>query len=57
MTVRESARAMKLAVAICDAASVAVLLLWLIDSGRNPGGCSPTLGIRWSVWRAPATDT
>ena len=36
MTVNESARAMKLAVAICDAASVAVLLLWLIDSGRNP---------------------
>ena len=36
MTVRESARAMKLAVTICDAASVAVLLLWLINSGRNP---------------------
>jgi len=36
MTVRESARAMKLAVGICDAASVAVLLLWLINSGRNP---------------------
>jgi hypothetical protein len=36
MTVHESARAMRFAAAICDAASVAVLLLWLIDSGRNP---------------------
>ena len=32
----ESARAMKFAAVICDAACVAVLLLWLIDSGRNP---------------------
>jgi alpha-1,6-mannosyltransferase len=36
MTVHESARVMKLAVAICDATSVAVLLLWLVNSGRNP---------------------
>jgi alpha-1,6-mannosyltransferase len=36
MTVHESARAMKSAVVICDAASVAVLLLWLVSSGRNP---------------------
>ena len=36
MTVHESARAMRFAAAICDAASVAVLLLWLLDSGRNP---------------------
>ena len=36
MTVHESALAMKLAVAICDGASVAVLLAWLISSGRNP---------------------
>jgi alpha-1,6-mannosyltransferase len=36
MTVDESARAIKLAVAICDAASATVLLMWLVDSGRNP---------------------
>jgi hypothetical protein len=36
MAVHESARAMKLALAICDAATACVLLLWLIDSGRNP---------------------
>lgn len=36
MTVHESARAMKAALTICDAALVAVLLLWLVDSGRNP---------------------
>ena len=36
MTVGESARSMKLAVTICDAATVAMLLWWLIDSGRNP---------------------
>jgi hypothetical protein len=36
MTVHESARAMKLAIVVCDAASAAVLLFWLITSGRNP---------------------
>src|SRR5262249_54897397 len=36
MTVHESARTMKVAIVLCDAASVAVLLLWLINSGRNP---------------------
>jgi alpha-1,6-mannosyltransferase len=36
MTVHESARAMKLAAAICDVASAVVLLLWLASSGRNP---------------------
>jgi hypothetical protein len=36
MSVHESARAMKSALAICDAALVAVLLAWLVDSGRNP---------------------
>ena len=36
MTVHESALAMKLAVAICDAACGALLLFWLITSGRNP---------------------
>jgi alpha-1,6-mannosyltransferase len=35
-TVHESARAMKMAATICDAASVVVLLLWLIDSARSP---------------------
>ena len=36
MTVHESARTMKLAITICDAASAAVLLFWLISSGSNP---------------------
>jgi len=36
MSVHESARAMKSAVAICDAATACMLLLWLVDSGRNP---------------------
>jgi hypothetical protein len=36
MTMDESARAMKSAAAICDAAVAAVLLLWLCNSGRNP---------------------
>jgi alpha-1,6-mannosyltransferase len=36
MTVHESARTMKFAVTICDAGSALVLLLWLINSGRNP---------------------
>src|SRR5262249_9208336 len=31
-----SARTMKSAIAICDAATACVLLLWLADSGRNP---------------------
>jgi alpha-1,6-mannosyltransferase len=36
MTVHESARAMKLAIVVCDAACAAVLLFWLITSSRNP---------------------
>jgi alpha-1,6-mannosyltransferase len=36
VTVHESARTMKLAVTICDGASAAVVLLWLINSGSNP---------------------
>ena len=36
MSVHESARAMKVALAICDAASAAVLLVWLVESRRNP---------------------
>jgi alpha-1,6-mannosyltransferase len=35
-TVHESAAAMKVAATICDVASVGILLLWLIYSGRNP---------------------
>jgi alpha-1,6-mannosyltransferase len=36
MTINESTRMMKSALAACDAASVMVLLLWLFNSGRNP---------------------
>jgi len=35
-TIHESALAMKSTVTICDAATIALLLLWLIDSGRSP---------------------
>jgi hypothetical protein len=36
MMVHESARAMKSAIVLCDAALVAVLLSWLVSSHRNP---------------------
>ena len=36
MTINESARMMKSALAVCDAASAMVLLSWLLNSGRNP---------------------
>ena len=36
MSVHESARTMKSAISICDAATACVLLLWLVDSSRNP---------------------
>jgi alpha-1,6-mannosyltransferase len=36
MMVHESARAMKLAITICDVATATILLLWLGSSGRNP---------------------
>jgi hypothetical protein len=36
VTVHESALAMKLALALCDACLVAVLLRWLLASGRGP---------------------
>jgi hypothetical protein len=35
-SIQGSARAMKLAFAICDAATAGLMLLWLLDSGRNP---------------------
>jgi len=35
-TVNESARAMKFAIFLCDAALVAVLLCWLVSSNRSP---------------------
>jgi alpha-1,6-mannosyltransferase len=35
-TVGESARAIKFAIVLCDAALVAVLLWWLVSSGRSP---------------------
>lgn len=36
MAIHESARTMKAALAICDAALVGVLLLWLVDCSCNP---------------------
>ncbi len=36
MTVGDSARALKSAIFLCDAALVAVLLCWLVSSNRNP---------------------
>lgn len=44
-SIEESARAMKSAAAICDTATACVLLLWLIDSGRNPWW---VLGYAWN---------
>ena len=47
VSLADSSLLMKVALVVCDLLTIAVLLAWLRETGRSPGSCSCTRGVRW----------